>query len=585
MISPFDFFLSRPQYVFNSFYYCTMTGFFYPTFFVLWVFLAVIGVRELLKAYRISHGLKKLKISYVLFSLSIGFGGGLTNFFPGLGIYLYPVGNLTLPIICFLTTYAVLNYRLIDFRVALMRTGLFITVYAIIVCILYYLSHTPDLWRVSPWITLFIASAGPFIYVFLRRRAEKFILREQLLYHNAIRELSAKMVHLRHMDDLLKTIVLTIVKSAGIQYAVIYLKEDIYKSFVPKSVFPDEVRMVFQEMIPVDLPSLNTITQSKKPLLSEEIDGINVISGLIVPFVIDDALDGFMVLGPKKNHQAYTPDDMLAFESLSYFAALAIENCRFWKEIEDRQRKARLQEMDTYSYSLAHEIDNPMQVILGEGWLLKTDFLSELKDDTKRKNAAESFDYILEAAKRVSGMVKAIRDFGQATTGEFDPLNIEEVVDSFERLYYPQFKAKTVFFKKTVTLEHPAFVSGEKPSLMQVLVILANNSIHAMKDHKEKNITLRLEQLNSDWVRIAFSDNGYGIKQDMLSVIFTPFTTTKASTEGTGMGLHNAKMIVEHHKGRIWAESRGPETGATFFVELPILKGHANGTAETPGPG
>ncbi|MCX7926974.1 MAG: HAMP domain-containing histidine kinase, partial [Candidatus Omnitrophica bacterium] len=66
--------------------------------------------------------------------------------------------------------------------------------------------------------------------------------------------------------------------------------------------------------------------------------------------------------------------------------------------------------------------------------------------------------------------------------------------------------------------------------------------------------------------------NGCGIKSQMLSVIFAPFTTTKASTEGTGMGLYNAKKIIERHKGRIWAESEGVDKGATFIIELPVVK-------------
>jgi len=107
---------------------------------------------------------------------------------------------------------------------------------------------------------------------------------------------------------------------------------------------------------------------------------------------------------------------------------------------------------------------------------------------------------------------------------------------------------------------------------MQVLVILANNSLHAMKYVKERKINLKVEPVNQDSIRIAFSDSGYGIKKELLPIIFSPFTTTKASSEGTGMGLYNAKKIIDRHKGKIWAESEGEGKGAFFYIELPIAK-------------
>ena len=93
-----------------------------------------------------------------------------------------------------------------------------------------------------------------------------------------------------------------------------------------------------------------------------------------------------------------------------------------------------------------------------------------------------------------------------------------------------------------------------------------------MTDAKEKKIVLTLAISNDEFVKISFADNGYGIKKENLQIIFTPFTTTKASTEGTGMGLYNAKKIIDRHGGKIWAESEGSGKGAAFFIELPIVR-------------
>jgi len=145
-------------------------------------------------------------------------------------------------------------------------------------------------------------------------------------------------------------------------------------------------------------------------------------------------------------------------------------------------------------------------------------------------------------------------------------------VESFAKLYFPQFKNAGVTFAKELPAQ-TFYIRGEKPELMQVLVILANNSLHAMKYSPTKQITLRVEPSNQDAVRILFKDTGSGIKKDLLPVIFAPFTTTKASSEGTGMGLYNAQKIIIRHKGKLWAESEGENKGTTFFIELPVAGG------------
>jgi signal transduction histidine kinase len=462
-----------------------------------------------------------------------------------------------------------------DINVVLTRAGVFLFVYLFVLGIPFWLGHTTKLWFPSTILAVSLATLGPFIYQSLRRRAEDIILRDQRHYQRALRELSATMTRIRDLPQLTETIASTVVNTVRASFCAFYLKEDAYKAFVFKNCYPLSARSRFRDSVPPESNIIKLLEGQRKPLLGEEIGEqkeINLDSGMIIPVSMEDELFGFMVLGSKPNSQMYTPDDVLVFETLSYSTSLAIENCIFWKEIEDRHRKARLQEMDTYSYSLAHEIDNPMQVVLGHAELLKKDLVESIPDQAKHEEIVESFDFIIEAAKRVSGMVKAIRDFGQKTTGELKPLKVADVVESFSRLYYPQFKDKKVVFEQSIGLKEPVYIRGEKPELMQALVILANNSIHAMTGVTQKKACLRTELVNHEWVRISFGDNGYGIKKEMLEIIFTPFTTTKASSEGTGMGLYNAKKIVERHKGKIWAESEGPGKGAVFVIELPIAK-------------
>lgn len=561
--------------------YFATAGMAYHFAILYFVIMVIYGLNKLYSIYKNSDGAKQNQLKYLLLSSLLGYFGGAANFLLVYGInipFLNPFGTYALPVYIAVVTYAIMRYRLMDINIVLTRAGIFAFVYFLVLGIPFWVGFKllgMGLWIIPVSITAVFATFGPFGYQILRRRAEDVILKEQKRYQKTLRELSKTMTRIRDLDELLKTVTSTIKDTVKVNFSVIYIKDEQYNSYRLKSYYANGSNVRLEEFIPPDSKLIKLIYSKKIPLLGEEVKAeydIPFEFGLITPYFMEDELLGFLILGSKPNNQMYTPDDVLVFETLSYSTSLAIENSTFWKEIEDRHRKARLQEMDTYSYSLAHEIDNPMQVVLGQAGLLKKEVTDNIADEAKRSEIIGSFDFIIEAAKRVSGMVKAIRDFGQKTTGEFKALNIEDVADSFARLYYPQFKDKTVFFEKINNLKNPIFIRGEKPELMQVLVILANNSVHAMTDAKEKKATLILGLSNRDLVRITFTDNGYGIKKEMLEIIFKPFVTTKASTEGTGMGLHNAQKIIEKHKGRIWAESEGPGKGASFIIELPIAK-------------
>lgn len=533
-------------------------------------------IKTIFDGFKLATGYKKNQFKYILLSFIFGFFSGILHFaaayfnkepFPHDFLLLGYTGIMA---------YAIVRYRTLDINIVLTRASIFVVVYALVLGIPFWLGYITKAWLFSTSLAVLFASMGPFIYQYLKRRAEDIILKDQRRYQKTLRELSKTMTRIRDLDKLLKVIVLTVVDTVRISFASIYLKDEEYKSYRLKYYYPKKEKSRLTEFIPLDDHLIQTVYDKKIPLLSEEIPPQDKISlgldpEMVVPCFIEDDLLGFLCLGAKFKKQMYTIDDIIIFETLSYAASLAIENCRFWKDIEDRERRARLQEMDAYSYSLAHEIDNPMQVILGQSRAIKEGFLNDIPDENKRKELNESFDYILESAKRVSGMVKAIRDFGSPTTQELELVKIEEVVESFSQLYFPQFRTNKVSFTKELPV-NPIFVRGQKPELMQVLVILANNSIHALRYCVEKKIMLKVELLNQDFVRVSFSDTGCGIKKELLPIIFAPFTTTKASSEGTGMGLYNAKKIMTRHKGRIWAESEGQDKGATFIMELPVAK-------------
>ena len=223
-----------------------------------------------------------------------------------------------------------------------------------------------------------------------------------------------------------------------------------------------------------------------------------------------------IILGAKPNNQIYTDDDILTFRNLSYATSLAIENCIYWKELEERQRQARMAEMDLFSYSVAHEIDNPMAIIKGNGEYLRRHFFKEVNlSQEQQKDAEEVVTAILEAQTRVSGMVKAIEEFGKKTPAEMAVFKFSDVLEHYFNLYTPILKSHHIQLTKDAPSELP-YVRGHLQELIQVLAIFSQNTIHALKYAPEKRIHVKVETINSDWIRVSFSDTGYGIAKEKL---------------------------------------------------------------------
>ncbi|MFN7170858.1 MAG: ATP-binding protein [Candidatus Omnitrophota bacterium] len=513
----------------------------YYVFVIGFAITACIGFSKLVLAIKSSFGAKRNQLKYVLIAYFVASVAGANYFLSVFRVVKsFPIDDYILFFPFVILAYAVVKYRLMDIRVALTRAGIFAVVYTLVLGIPFGIGFRIlgiGWWILPVSIMGLFASFGPFIYNHLRKRAEDLLLKEQRRYQRALRQAAKQMTRIKDLDKLCQAIVLTVVEEVKVSFAGIYLKDEEYRSYRLKHCFPKKEQTRFQEFIPLDYSLVTQLLQKKRPLLSEEIgyqDKIQLDSGLVIPcFMEEDNLLGFLVMGAKPNHQMYTPDDLVIFETLSYSTSLAIENSQFFKELEEHQRQQRIAEMDLFSYSVAHEIDNPMSVIKGHVELIKMNLLALNLPQERLNELWVSLDFIREAQERTSSMLKAIEEYGKPTTRELKPLKIEAVIDAFLKLYSAQFKHHGVYFTQELSKDLP-YIRGSKQELMQVLVNLANNSLHALLQTKEKRITLRIETPNQDFIRMVFSDNGYGISKEKLSSIFAPFTTTKASTEGRG---------------------------------------------------
>lgn len=203
-------------------------------------------------------------------------------------------------------------------------------------------------------------------------------------------------------------------------------------------------------------------------------------------------------------------------------------------------------------------------------------FLEALQRDlvTKRAGMLEELTTLEGCVAHIKEIV-AIQQSYATMRGMVEDINLEEVVQDALKMSQGAFLRHGV----TVRCEFSAVpkITGERGKILQILHNLLRNAKYALDEASgvaEKTITVRIEGVEPDRVRLSVSDNGIGIPAENLTRIFSGFTTRKG---GHGFGLHSAANAATEMRGSLHAESQGVGTGACFVLELPVAQAGARG--------
>jgi PAS domain S-box-containing protein len=210
--------------------------------------------------------------------------------------------------------------------------------------------------------------------------------------------------------------------------------------------------------------------------------------------------------------------------------------------------------------SLAHEINNPLQTVIG---------CLGLAEESMEEDEDEIETYVTMAhdeLKRAAGIVSRLRDLSRPTDPKgAEPTDVNELIESVLEVSRKDLKDHGVRVRRDLTVDLP------RPMLMpdrikQVLLNLVLNARDAMAQGGELTVRSAYDA-GADTVVVTIADNGAGIPDDVMERLFDPFFSTK--TEGTGLGLFVSKNIVQEHGGALDVESKVGQ-GARFHVRLPV---------------
>jgi signal transduction histidine kinase len=400
-------------------------------------------------------------------------------------------------------------------------------------------------------------------------------LQQSLHRLHIIQDLCATIVRSKSIDEIITTFLKMIPKVLSFNTAAIYLfnrktgifelranqeltqaHHEIIQTHFDEGIIP----WVFSEKRPAVIPYLLDVTVNPQS---------STKGFVIVPLLSGDNHIGFVEIWHEAIQEIQKEIQLEILGLLARQVAIAIENCHLYAELRSANtllKKSQQQVITSEKMAaigvlasgIAHEINNPLQVIFSKVQLLK-----RKAENEKAKSSLESVE---KEALRISNIITSVlRNARNQNQPELKATNMQLVIQDVLTVAYSKLSLQTI----QVKCEFPQKISkvlANAGELTQVLSNLIENARQAMKDGGELTIHTRTKGKS---LLITIEDTGCGIPEKDLSCIFEPFFTTKAPNEGTGLGLFLCYQIMERHHGKISVESTVGK-GTRFTLQLPL---------------
>ncbi|MCL7410955.1 MAG: HAMP domain-containing histidine kinase [Methanosarcinaceae archaeon] len=221
---------------------------------------------------------------------------------------------------------------------------------------------------------------------------------------------------------------------------------------------------------------------------------------------------------------------------------------------------------DEFLSNVSHELKTSLVSIVGYSNVLSDGTLGELNDRQKK-----DMNIIKRNSVRLEHLIDSILYLSIEKSGRmqyiFKPLQITDVINKSILDMTPQIKGNSLKINKDFSDNLP-LIQADENRIMQVMINLIGNAI---KFTPSGGIMISVHD-DGHYLHVAVSDTGVGVPKNIISDLFERFYQGDASTKrrygGTRLSLHISKLIVEAHKGSIWAESE-EGVGTTIHFTLP----------------
>jgi len=290
---------------------------------------------------------------------------------------------------------------------------------------------------------------------------------------------------------------------------------------------------------------------------------------LAVPLLRESQIVGGLVVN-RNTPGEFPPETVELLKTFGTQSALAIQNARLFREIEEKSRQLEVADRHKSEFlaNMSHELRTPLNAVIGFSEVL----LERMFGDLNPKQE-EYLQDIVSSGRHLLSLINDILDLSKIEAGRMDlelthfsvPLALENALTLIRERATRHGLGVDLAVDPGV-----GEIVGDERKVKQVLINLLSNAIKFTPEGGRVSVTAHLA---NGTVEIAISDTGIGIAADDHDAIFEEFrqvgTDYARKREGTGLGLTLARRFVELHGGRLWVKSEVGR-GSTFTFTLPV---------------